>query len=141
MTQRGNDMGDVEQHNPRKMEVRTPLAPRPGGAFSQAIQAGDFIFVAGQGPVDPSTGTVIGVTIEDQTTRTIENVAAILRAAGASLADVVKVTVHLADVDDFPAFDAVYERLFPRPWPVRTTVGSTLVGIRIEVDVIALVAQ
>lgn len=124
-----------------KEQLRTTAAPAAGGAYSQGIRAGDFVYTAGQGPIDPVTGSVVGVTIEDQTERTIENIAAILREVGASLADVVKVTVHLADVADFARFNAAYERLLPQPWPVRTTVGSILIGILVEIDAVAYVSR
>lgn len=124
-----------------KEQVRATAAPAPAGAYSQGIRAGDFVYTAGQGPIDPVTGSVVGVTIEDQTERTIENIAAILHEAGATLADVVKVTVHLAEVADFPRFNSVYERLVPQPWPVRTTVGSNLIGILVEMDVVAYIPR
>lgn len=121
-----------------KKQIVTDQAPSPAGAYSQGIVAGDLMFVAGQGPLDPETGKVVGDTIEEQTARTLDNVNAVLEAAGATMRDVVKATVHLADLDDFPAFNQVYERYFSEPRPVRTTVGSALIGIMVEVDVIAV---
>lgn len=120
-----------------KESILTAAAPQPVGAFSQAVRAGDFLFVAGQGPIDPATGAVVGSTIEEQTVKTLQNLAAILSAAGASLDDVVKVTAHLADLDDFRAYDDAYRPFFSEPRPVRTTVGSGLIGILVEIDVIA----
>jgi 2-iminobutanoate/2-iminopropanoate deaminase len=120
-----------------KQKVATSHAPTPAGAYSQGIIAGDLVFVAGQGGFDPETG-VLADGIEAQTEQTFANVAAILEAAGSSLADVVKTTVHLADVADFAAFDAVYRGVMPEPWPVRTTVGSTLIRIAVEIDVVAI---
>ena len=84
---------------------------------------------------------VVGDTIEEQTARVLENVKAVLEAAGASMADVVKSTVHLSDVAHFSRFDAVYATYFPEPRPVRTTVGSQLKGILVEIDVIAYVGD
>jgi 2-iminobutanoate/2-iminopropanoate deaminase len=97
------------------------------------------VFVSGQGPLDPVTGKIVGITIEEQVRGTLENVKAILEAGGASMADVVKATVHLADIGDFPRFNAVYAEYFPDPKPTRTTVESVLKDIKVEIDVIAYV--
>jgi len=119
-----------------KEEIRTPNAPAPVGPYSQGIKVGNRIYVAGQGPKNPVTGEV-PTTIEEQTKQVILNIESILKAAGASLADVTKVTAHLASLTDFDAYNAVYEELFPKPYPVRTTVGSELDNILVEIDVIA----
>lgn len=119
-----------------KVSVRTDKAPTPAGPYSQGIVYGDLIFVAGQGPVNPATGK-IGETIEEQTRQVLENIRAILEAAGAGLDDVLKCTVHLADMRDFARFNQVYKEYFNEPYPVRTTVGSSLNGILVEIDVIA----
>jgi 2-iminobutanoate/2-iminopropanoate deaminase len=124
-----------------RQEIRTSKGASPSGAYSQGIRAGDFVFVAGQGPLDPETGEVFGESIEEQTTRTLENVKAILAEAGATLADVVKSTVHLSDLSLFSRFNEVYARYFPDPKPARTTVGSSLVGILVEIDVIAYIGE
>jgi 2-iminobutanoate/2-iminopropanoate deaminase len=124
-----------------KKQIQTDKAPRPGGAYSQGLRAGPFVFVAGQGPGDPATGKNAGTTIEEQTARVLENVKAILEAGGASMADVVKSTVHLSDLSLFQRFNKVYETYFPDPKPVRTTVGSQLLGILVEIDVIAYVGE
>lgn len=124
-----------------KQEIRTDGAAAPGGAYSQGIRAGDFVYVSGQGPIDPVSGEVVGATIEEQTERTLENVKAILEAAGASMADAVKATVHLSDLALFDRYDEVYLRYFPDPKPVRTTVGSQLLGIMVEIDVVAYVGD
>jgi 2-iminobutanoate/2-iminopropanoate deaminase len=120
-----------------KRAIQTAAAPRPAGPYSQAMRVGDLVFTAGQGPVDPATGTVVGDTIEQQTDVTIDNLSALLEAAGTSLDHVIKATVHLADLDDFARFNAVYERRFSDPKPVRTTVGSRLLGMLVEIDLIA----
>lgn len=117
--------------------VRTEKAPQPKGAYSQGLRAGDFVFVAGQGPLDPRTGEIVGASIEEQTARVLENIAQVLEAANASMADVVKATVHLSHLDLFQRFNEVYERYFPDPKPTRTTAGSELLGILVEIDVIA----
>ena len=120
-----------------KQAFSTENAPVPAGPYSQAIRAGDFVFVAGQAPFLPGTRELAGDTIEAQTAQVLENVQAILQAAGSSMADVVKVTVHLTDLALFPRFNEVYARYFPEPHPVRTTVGSVLRGFMVEIDVIA----
>ena len=116
----------------------------PQGAYSQGWRAGDFIFISGTGPVDAATGKIVGDTIEQQTEKTIDNIAATLEADGASLSDVVKVTAHLSDPALFSRYNEVYARRFSRPYPVRTTVGSNLgasPGMMIEIDCIAYQAQ
>jgi len=123
-----------------KQQVLTENAPLPGGAYSQGLRAGDFVFVAGQGPRNPKTGET-GTTIEEQTAQVLENIKAILEAAGASMADVVKVTAHLSDLSHFDRYNKVYSSYFPDPKPVRTTVGSDLPGILVEIDAIAYVGK
>ncbi len=124
-----------------KQLIRTERAPAPGGAYSQGLRLGNFIFTAGQGPWDPVTHQVVGETIEEQTIQTLDNIRAILEAAGASMADVVKTTVHLSDLNLFSRFNQVYTQYFPEPRPVRTTVGSQLFGIQVEIDVVAYVEE
>jgi 2-iminobutanoate/2-iminopropanoate deaminase len=125
-----------------KYEIQSKRGAPPGGAYSQGWRAGDFIFVTGTGPFDPSSGKLVGKTIEEQTEQTIANVSAILEADGATLGDVVKVTVHLSDTSLFARYNAVYAERFSKPYPVRTTVGSDLghaPGMLIEIDCIAYV--
>lgn len=118
-------------------QIETAASPSPKGAYSQGIRDGRLVFVAGQGPRDPATGRM-AEGIEAQTHQTLRNVARILEAGDATMDDVVKVTVHLADLADFEAFDRAYAEHFRRPYQVRTTVGSRLAGILLEVDVIAV---
>jgi 2-iminobutanoate/2-iminopropanoate deaminase len=123
-----------------KYAIQSKRGAPPQGAYSQGWRAGDFIFVTGTGPIDPLTGKLKGDTIEEQTEQTIDNIVTILEADGASLRDVVKVTVHLSDVSLFQRYNIVYARRFSQPYPVRTTVGSDLghsPGMLIEVDCIA----
>jgi len=123
-----------------KHVIQTKRGASPGGAYSQGWRAGDFLFVTGTGPIDPVTGELVGDNIEKQTERTIDNIAAILEADGASLGDVVKVNTHLSDLSLFARYNAVYARRFPQPYPVRTTVGSDLShtpGMLIEIDCLA----
>jgi 2-iminobutanoate/2-iminopropanoate deaminase len=122
-----------------KVPVYTPAAPLPGGAYSQAIRRGNILYTAGLGPHDPVSRRVVGTTIEEQTRQTLRNLEAVLAAAGASLRDVVKVTVHLQDPErDFAGFDRTYREIMPEPWPARTTVGSRLLGILVEIDMLAV---
>jgi 2-iminobutanoate/2-iminopropanoate deaminase len=123
-----------------KYEIQSKRGAPPRGAYSQGWRAGDFIFVTGTGPSDPVSGELVGDTIEQQTEQTIDNLSAILEADGASLGDVVKVTVHLSDLSLFARYNTVYARRFSKPYPVRTTVGSDLghsPGMLIEMDCVA----
>lgn len=121
----------------QRIPVSTPDAPAPGGAYNQVIVAGDLVFTAGFGPVDPQTGTTPD-GIEAQTAQVLQNLAAALTAAGSGLDALVKTTVHLASLDDFAQFDKTYRATLPEPFPVRTTVGSVLNNILVEVDAVAL---
>jgi 2-iminobutanoate/2-iminopropanoate deaminase len=123
-----------------KYPIQSKRGTPPQGAYSQGWRAGDFIFVTGTGPVDPVTGKLVGDNIEQQTAQTIDNLLSILEADGASLADVVKVTAHLSETSLFARYNAVYAQRFPKPYPVRTTVGSDLEhspGMLVELDCIA----
>ena len=127
-----------------KYVIQSKRGAPPMGAYSQGWRAGDFIFVTGTGPVDPVSGKMAGDTIEQQTEQTISNMEAILEADGATLTDVVKVTVHLNDPSLFPRYNAVYAKRFSKPYPVRTTVGSDLSaapGMLIEIDCTAYKPQ
>ncbi len=124
-----------------KQQITTQSGASPIGAYSQGLRVGDFIFVSGQGPLDPATGQVVGKTIEEQTARVLENIKAILEAGGATLADVVKVSAHLSDLAMFERYNKVYATYFPNPKPTRTTVGSQLPGIMVEIDAIAYVGK
>lgn len=118
--------------------IKTSKAPKPAGPYSQAIRAGDFIYVAGQGGVDPNTGKFVE-GLEEQTRQTLKNIEAILKAAGSSLDDVVKVSVFLKDVRDFQTMNKVYAEFFKKPPPARTTVGVSFVvpEMLVEIDVVA----
>jgi 2-iminobutanoate/2-iminopropanoate deaminase len=116
----------------------SPDLPAPAGPYSHVIDTGTLVFTAGFGPQDPVTG-VVPEGITAQTGQVLDNVAGALATAGLTLADVVKSTVHLQHLDrDFAACNEVYAQRFSEPYPVRTTVGSTLAGILVEVDVIAV---
>ena len=124
-----------------KQQIKTHSGASPIGAYSQGLRVGDFIFVSGQGPLDPATGQIVGDTVEEQTARVIENIKAILEAGGATLADVVKVSAHLSDLVLFERYNKVYATYFPDPKPARTTVGSQLLGMLVEIDAIAYVGK
>jgi 2-iminobutanoate/2-iminopropanoate deaminase len=123
--------------------VREPIstleAPGAIGPYSQAIRAGDFVFVSGQIPLDPATGALVAGGITEQTHRVLKNLDAILRAAGTSFNRVVKTTVYLADMAEFAAMNAVYAEYFPAPAPARATVQAARLprDARVEIDVVA----
>jgi 2-iminobutanoate/2-iminopropanoate deaminase len=119
--------------------VHTPHAPQAIGPYSQAVRAGGFLFVSGQIPLTPE-GTLVEGDIRAQTERVMENLKAILEAAGSGLHRVVQTTCFLADMEDFPAFNEVYARYFSPPYPARATVAVKALprGARVEVACVAL---
>ncbi|WP_147917149.1 RidA family protein [Ruania zhangjianzhongii] len=117
--------------------VSTDL-PAPAGAYSHVVECGGIVFTAGFGPQDPVTGAV-AEGVEAQTRQVVLNVQGSLEKVGLGLSDVVKTTVHLAHLDrDTKLFNAVYAEMFEEPYPARTTVGSTLAGILVEIDAVAI---
>jgi 2-iminobutanoate/2-iminopropanoate deaminase len=123
-------------------EIVADEAPRAGGAYSQGVRAGDFVYLSGQGPIDPATLEVEGATIEEQTELTLRNLDAVARAAGGSLRDAVKVSAFLASIDDFSAFNETYAKIMDfSPRPARTTVGCELKGILVEIDAVLYLPQ
>ena len=119
--------------------ISTSNAPAAAGPYSQAIVADGFVFCAGQIPLDPATSELTAGTIEEQTERVLRNLGAVLDAAGASYADVVKTTVFLADMGDFAAMNGVYAGFFPDPPPARSTfqVAALPKGAKVEIEAIA----
>ncbi len=118
--------------------LTSPALPRPAGPYSHIVEANGLVFTAGLGPHDPATGT-LPEGIAAQTDGVIDNLERALAAIDLTLADVTKTTVHLQNLhEDVAAYNEVYERRFPSPYPVRTTVGSTLNGILVEIDAIAV---
>lgn len=119
--------------------IATPHAPQPIGPYSQAIQCGAELYCSGQIPLDPQTGEMIDGDIGAQAERVIENLGAVLCAAGCHYADVVKTTIFLVDMNDFPAVNTVYERYFGLTKPARSTVAVASLprGARVEIDCIA----
>ena len=121
--------------------VSTAKAPKPQGPYSQAIVEGDFVFVAGQGPINPGTGSRELGDVRSETKRVFENMRAILEASGSSLEHVVKCNVYLRDINDFAAMNEVYQTFFSAPFPARTTIqaGALPGGIAVEIECIAKV--
>src|SRR5687767_982297 len=121
--------------------ITLPDTPPPAGAYSPGTRAGRMIFVSGQVPKDPRTGSVEGNDIASQTRRTLENVQTVLKAGGATLRDVVSVTVYLANEDHWGEFNTVYKTVFEPPYPARAVVGAGLRGILVEISAVAYVAE
>ncbi|MBC7363914.1 MAG: RidA family protein [Candidatus Aminicenantes bacterium] len=123
-----------------KKAINTDKAPKAIGPYSQAIMANGFIFVSGQIPIDPEKGEIVGSTVEEQAHQVLKNIKAILEEAGSSLAEVVKATVYLADMNDFARMNAVYAQYFPEPYPARAAfqVARLPRDVKIEIEVIAL---
>ena len=123
--------------------IVTEQGPKPVGPYSQAIVEGDFIFVSGQGPINPGTGSLELGDVRSETKRVFENVRAILEAAGSSLGQVMKCNVYLRDIKDFAAMNEVYATFFAAPFPARTTIqaGALPGGIAVEIECIAKKAR
>ena len=115
-------------------------APAPGGSYSHGVIANGFLYTCGMGPIDPATGKVVEGDITVQTRQVLKNLEAILKTKGATFAQVVKVTTHLQELHrDFAGYDQAYREFLSAPFPVRTTVGSDLMNIIVEIDfVVAL---
>lgn len=122
-------------------QVSTDAAPAAVGPYSQAMRAGDLVFTAGQLGIDPRSGELVGETVEEQVRQALANVAAILDAAGSGLDRVLKVTVFLADIDDWPAVNEVYSSVVSQPYPARSAfaVRDLPRGARVEIECVALV--
>lgn len=120
--------------------IQTDHAPQAIGPYSQAIKANGFIFASGQIPLDPATGQLIEGDIRAQTERVLDNVSAVLKAAGSSLDRVVKTTVFLADMNDFAAMNEVYAAYFGASRPARSTVQAARLprDVQVEIEVVAL---
>jgi len=122
-----------------RQAVSSPSAPKAIGPYSQAIKAGNLLFVSGQVPIDPATGNLVDGDISAQTDRVFRNIGEILKAAGTSFDAVVRSTVYLQDMNDFAKMNEVYGRYFSSPAPARATVQVARLpkDARIEIDVIA----
>ncbi len=119
--------------------VHTDGAPAALGPYSQAIVAGGFVYTAGQIPLDPDSGELVEGGVEVQAERVLENLGAILTAAGSSFSRVVKTTVFLSDMDDYAAVNEVYARYFRKPYPARSAVEVARLprGVRLEIEAVA----
>lgn len=123
-----------------KEEIKTGLAPRAIGPYSQGIRADNLIFVSGQIPIDPEKGEVLAKTVADETRQVLKNIEKILEAAGAGLKDVVKTTVYMRDLSSFAEMNGVYGEFFTPPYPARATVEVKGLpkGAAIEIDAVAV---
>ena len=117
----------------------TDRAPAAIGPYAQAVEAGGFLFSAGQIGLIPETGEFAGEDVVTQAVQVLQNLAAILEEAGLSFSDVVKTTMYLANMDEFPLVNAIYAKYFTQPYPARSTVAAAGLpkGARIEIDVVA----
>ncbi len=124
-----------------RQAITTDGAPAAAGPYSQAIRAGDLVFTAGQLGIDPATGEFAASDVAGQAERALESLAAILEAAGSGMDRLVKVTVFLAEIGDWPAVNEVYARLVPEPFPARSAfaVKDLPKGARVEIEAVALV--
>jgi len=122
-----------------KQPISSAGAPKAIGPYSQAVRAGQLLFVSGQVPLDPASGQMVGGGIAEQTRRVLDNIGAVLAAGGRSFADVVRTTIFLADMNDFAAVNEVYGQYFSEPYPARATVQVARLpkDARLEIDVIA----
>jgi 2-iminobutanoate/2-iminopropanoate deaminase len=123
----------------RKNAVATRNAPQAIGPYSQAVRAGELLFLSGQIPLDPATGEIVAGDVASQTERVMKNLAAVLGAAGRGLDDVVKTTIYLVDLGSFATVNEVYGRFFRAPYPARATVQVAALprGALVEIDAIA----
>jgi 2-iminobutanoate/2-iminopropanoate deaminase len=122
-----------------KTAIRTDAAPKAVGPYSQAVRSGDWLWLSMQLPLDPATGRLVEGDAAAQARRAIENIRAVARAGGADLADVVRTTLYLVDLSDFPAVNTVYAEYFGDPAPARSTVGAAALplGARVALDAVA----
>ena len=126
-----------------KSVVSTDRAPAAIGPYSQAIAAGDLLFLSGQVPLDPKTGELVSSTIEEETRRVLDNIGAVLEAGGSSFEAVVKTTIFLTDLGDFSKVNGVYAEYFPSSPPARATVQVAALpkGARVEIEAIARIVR
>jgi 2-iminobutanoate/2-iminopropanoate deaminase len=124
-----------------RQPISTDAAPAAAGPYSQAIRTGDLVFTAGQLGIDPVTGALVGDEVASQAERALTNLGAILDAAGSGLDRLVKVTVFLADIGDWPAVNEVYARMVPEPFPARSAfaVRALPLNARVEIEGVAVV--
>jgi 2-iminobutanoate/2-iminopropanoate deaminase len=123
--------------------VATEEAPAAIGPYSQAMRAGDLVFLSGQIPLDPATGRIVDGDVAAQTERVMDNLSAVLAATGCGFADVVRTTVYVVDLAHFAAINDAYGRRFARPYPARATVQVSALprGALVEIDAIAIMPR
>jgi 2-iminobutanoate/2-iminopropanoate deaminase len=123
-----------------RQAISTDAAPAAAGPYSQAIRAGELVFTAGQLGIDAASGELVSDDVAGQAERALRNLAAILDAAGSGLDRLVKVTVFLADIADWPAVNEVYGRIVPEPYPARSAfaVKDLPKGARVEIEAVAM---
>jgi reactive intermediate/imine deaminase len=121
-----------------KQTIITDKAPQAIGTYSQAIKAGDTVYLSGQIPLDPATGNLVAGDIKQQIERVFDNLAAVAKAAGGTLDDAVKLTIYLTDLGNFPAVNEAMQKYFKAPYPARATIGVSALpkGSQVEVDAI-----
>ncbi len=119
--------------------VHAPAAPAAVGPYSHAARHGELLFLSGQAPLHPETGTVVESGIEAQTRQVLANLDAVLSSAGATFDDVLKANIYLTNLDDFQAVNAIYAEHFTEPYPARTTIGvaGLPLGIAVEIELVA----
>lgn len=123
-----------------KEAILTKQAPEPIGPYSQAIRTGDFLFCSGQIPLDPATGAIVGEgNVEEQTRQVMKNISAVLTAAGLKFSNVVKTTIFLKSMGDFPKVNPIYGESFAQPYPARSTVEVARLpkDVLVEIEVLA----
>jgi 2-iminobutanoate/2-iminopropanoate deaminase len=122
----------------RPLPIASDHASPGTGGYTPAFRVGDFIFVSGQGPLDPETLEVLGTTVAEQTTHTLRNVVTLVEAGGGDAASIVRCNCYLASIDLFDEFTTAYEKFFDhQPLPTRTTIGCELADILVEIDCVA----
>ena len=124
----------------QKQIINTPHAPSPIGPYSQAVRAGDWIFISGQIPINPATGELNMNTIQEETTQVMENLKAVLTEAGATFANVVKTTIFLSDMSLFPSVNEIYGSYFSGDYPARETLAVKTLpkNVNVEISMIAI---
>jgi 2-iminobutanoate/2-iminopropanoate deaminase len=126
-----------------KTEIATDKAPKAIGPYSQAVRSGALLFLSGQIPLDPQSGTLVEGGIEAETRQVMANLEGVLNAAGASFDNVVRTTIYLVDLDDFGRVNEIYAQCFSAPFPARATVGVAALprGARVEIDAVAVLRE
>jgi len=126
----------------KPVKITHPQAKADTGAYSSGVLCDGWLYVSGHGSLDMATGEILSGTIEEETIRTLEHIEKVVQAAGGTRESIVKCAVHLADINDFDRFDRAYRTFFTGDVrPARTTVGSQLPGIKIEIDAVAYVGS